>query len=205
MDIQPQARPELTFRPVTTDIWPDMQTLFSERGVQHGCWCMFWRLTRTEFSRGYGEPHRRAMEAIIASGRVPGILAYLAGQPAAWCSVAPREEFPSLDRSRTLGRVDDQPVWSITCFFVARAHRRQRLTRALVGAALDYAQSQGGRIVEAYPLIPTPTGYALPELYMGTLPLFEELGFRAIARRSARRAIVRWEAPALPSASDAHL
>jgi len=51
------------------------------------------------------------MEAIIRSGEVPGILAYLEGEPIGWCSVAPREAFPVLDRSPVLKRVDDKPVF----------------------------------------------------------------------------------------------
>lgn len=79
--------------------------------------------TRREFEKRKGEGNRRAMKAIVDSGKLPGLLAYLETQPAGWCSVAPREEFSSLDRSPLLKRLDDQPVWSIVCFYVAKGFR----------------------------------------------------------------------------------
>jgi hypothetical protein len=43
--------PELTFVPLTKERWSDFETLFGVRGACGGCWCMFWRLTRSEFER----------------------------------------------------------------------------------------------------------------------------------------------------------
>ena len=67
----------LMFKPVTTTEWPDMQRLFGPNGADGGCWCMWWRIKRSEFDRKHGEENRRAMEAIIRRGEVPGQLAYL--------------------------------------------------------------------------------------------------------------------------------
>lgn len=100
----------LVFKPVTVTEWPDMQRLFGPNGADGGCWCMWWRIKRSEFDRNHGEANRRAMEAIISSGEVPGLIAYLENEPIGWCSIAPREAFPVLDRSRVLKRIDDQPV-----------------------------------------------------------------------------------------------
>jgi GNAT superfamily N-acetyltransferase len=186
------SKDDLTIKPVTMAEWPDLQALFSEPGPQNGCWCMYWRVKRAEFHRHYGEDHRRAMEQIIASGRVPGILAYFEGQPIGWCSIAPREEFPVLDRSRTLKRVDDEPVWSIVCFFVARQYRGRGLTRALIEAAVEYARGRGARIIEAYPLVPKDASYPQFELYTGLISTFEKLGFVVVARRSERRPLMRY-------------
>jgi hypothetical protein len=49
---------ELTFRPVTINEWEDLQSLFAEPGVQDGCWCMYWRIRRSDFHRGYGESNK---------------------------------------------------------------------------------------------------------------------------------------------------
>ena len=186
------SKDDLTIKPVTTAEWPDLQALFSEPGPQNGCWCMYWRVKRADFHRHYGEEHRRAMEQIIASGRVPGILAYLEGRPVGWCSVAPREEFPVLDHSRTLKRVDDEPVWSIVCFFVGREYRGRGLTGALIEAAVGYARERGARIVEAYPLVPKGGRYPQFEMYTGVISTFERLGFVVAARRSERRPVLRY-------------
>jgi hypothetical protein len=116
MVVEELSKKELTFRPVTLDEWTDLQTLFSEAEVQNGCWCTYWRVKRSEYFRPYSEGNKKTMQRIIESGRVPGILAYLSGLPIGWCSVAPCEDFPVLDRSHTLKRIDNQAVWSIVCF-----------------------------------------------------------------------------------------
>jgi len=182
----------LTFKPVTLAEWPDLQTLFSEPGVQNGCWCMYWRVRRADFNRYFGESHRLAMQALIASGCIPGILAYLEGIPVGWCSVAPREAFSTLERSPTLKRVDNQPVWSITCFYIARAQRLRGMTSDLIEAAITYATNQGARIIEAYPLIPEETVEPRYERYTGVISTYLKLGFTIAAQRSACRPVMRF-------------
>jgi len=152
---------------------------------------MWWRIPRAEFARQAGEGNRRAMEAIIRSGEVPGLLAYHQGKPVGWVSVGPRERFPVLDRSPTLKRVDDQPVWSIVCFYLDRSVRQQGLSRRLIRAAAEYARREGARLLEAYPVDPGYQGVRADEAFTGLLPVFLEEGFQVTARRSPRRAIVR--------------
>jgi GNAT superfamily N-acetyltransferase len=185
------ASDAFSFRPVTMREWPDLQRLFGPGGADGGCWCMWWRQTRAEFQRSHGEANRRAMEKIIAGGEVPGLLAYSGMDPVGWVSVAPRDHFPVLDRSRTLRRVDDRPVWSIVCFYIARAWRGRGLTLRLIEAAVDYARSRGARIVEAYPIDPEHRAARVDEAFTGRIPTFVKAGFREAARRSAWRIVMR--------------
>jgi hypothetical protein len=111
---------KLKFFPLTPDRWSDFETLFGERGACGGCWCMLWRLKRSEFEQQKGEANRKAMQRMVKSKQVPGILAYSQKQPVAWCSMGPRQDFPALERSRILKKTDDEPVWSITCFFIEK-------------------------------------------------------------------------------------
>ena len=145
----------LEFHPVTPDRWRDLEKLFGARGACGGCWCMWWRLKRSEFDQKKGAGTRRALKKLIATGQVPGLLAYAEGEPVGWCSVAPRHDFSALERSRILKPVDDQPVWSVVCFFVARPFRRKGVTQQLLTAAIEYAREQGAKIIEGYPVEPT--------------------------------------------------
>ncbi len=181
------------FLPLTPERWDDFQTLFGESGGDGGCWCMWWRMKRADWTRDRGEPNRQAMKRIVDSGEVPGIIAYVNGKAAAWCSVAPREAFPSLNRSWTLRRIDDEPVWSIVCFYVDPVFRRTGLMPSLIRAACDYAAGQGARIVEAYPR--EPEGLSVPMAYMGVVPVFAKAGFVEVVRRSGRQPVMRWQAP----------
>jgi GNAT superfamily N-acetyltransferase len=126
----------------------------------------------------------------VKSGNVPGLLAYVDDEPAGWVAVEPRDAYPALDRSRTLARVDDAPVWSISCFFVARPHRGKGMTRALIEAAVRHARASGAAMVEAYPA-EYRGDVADAWVYTGAASTFLGLGFVEVARRSASRPIVR--------------
>src|SRR5881409_2274338 len=119
---------QLQFHALTPARWRDLEKLFGDRGACGGCWCMWWRLKRSQFERQKGQENRRALKAIVDSGETPGLLGYTRGEPIAWRAIAPRELYPVLERSRILKRVDDEPVWSIVCLFVARPFRRQGVT-----------------------------------------------------------------------------
>src|ERR1041384_986969 len=102
--------PKLTFEPLTPERWDDFKTLFGPKGACAGCWCMLWRLKRSDFDRGKGAGNRAAMRKLVKAGAEPGILAYRDGEPIGWCAVAPREDYSALERSRVLKKVDEQPV-----------------------------------------------------------------------------------------------
>lgn len=184
--------PPLDFHPVTPERWKDLETLFGERGACGGCWCMWWRLKRSEFEKHKGAGNRTALKRIIDSGEVPGLLAYAHGQPIAWCSVGPRETYPVLERSRILKRVDDQPVWSVVCFVVAKPFRRKGASVNLLKAAVEYAKEQGARIVEGYPVEPKKASMPDVFAYHGLSSAFRKAGFVEVARRSETRPIMRY-------------
>jgi GNAT superfamily N-acetyltransferase len=196
---EPRARKaaplRLDIHPLTAARWADFETLFGARGACGGCWCMWWRLARAHWNRGKGEGNKRALRRIVAAAArpaaAPGLIAYAAGEPVGWCAVAPRAMYPVLERSRTLARLDDEPVWSVTCLFVARPWRRRGVTVALLRAAADHARRCGARIVEGYPV--EPRSGAMPDAFAwtGLVSAFLRAGFAEVARRSATRPIVR--------------
>lgn len=181
---------KLKFHPVTPGRWDDMVKLFGERGACGGCWCMSWRLKKADFERQKGTANKRAMKKIVMSGNVPGILAYLDSEPIGWISVAPREQFPRLERSRNLKPVDDKQVWSVVCLFIAKPYRARGVSIALLKAAVEYVRKQGGNIVEGYPVEPNdkwPDAFA----WTGITSAFVKAGFKDVLRRSPTRPIMR--------------
>ena len=192
MPSKPALLPDLAFYPVTAERWQDLQTLFGEHGAYGNCWCMWWRLSRSDFGKQTGQEKKHSLKATVDAGEVPGILAYAGSEPIAWCSVAPREAFPSLQRSRTLKRVDDRPVWSIVCFFVAKPFRRQGMMVKMLGAVVEYASEHGAKIVEGYPV--EAQGNTLPPVsnFTGVVSAFSQAGFVEVERRSERRPIMRY-------------
>jgi GNAT superfamily N-acetyltransferase len=183
---------DLQFHPVTLESWPDLEMLFGKNGAYGGCWCMWWRASRSEFEKQGNSGNRQALKNIMDAGKVPGVLAYAANQPVGWCSVGPREAFPSLERSRTLKRVDDQPVWSVVCFYVARSYRHKGLMALLLRAAIEYAKEHGAKIIEGYPVDPKNNDLPPVSSFTGVVSVFKETGFVEVMRRSEKRPIMRY-------------
>jgi GNAT superfamily N-acetyltransferase len=153
---------------------------------------MTWRLKRAPFVAGKKSGNRRAFRKLITDGQRPGVIAYLDREPVAWCAVAPRDQYSFLARSRVLAPVDDTPVWSISCLFVAKPYRRSGVSSRLLRAAAEMAIKRGARVVEGYPqdssMEKTPDAFA----WTGLPSAFHRAGFREVARRSPSRPIVRF-------------
>lgn len=183
--------PKLEFHPLTLDRWKDLEELFGERGACGGCWCMWWRLKRSVFEKQKGNKNRAALKKIVRSGQVPGILAYAEGRPIAWCSVGPRETFPALERSRVLKRIDDKPVWSVICLFIAKPFRKRGVSAEILRAAVAFAKKSGARIVEGYPIEPKKDRWPDAFVWTGVPSAYMKAGFKEVHRGSPTRPIMR--------------
>jgi hypothetical protein len=125
---------ELTIRPLTPDLWPALEDLFGENGACNGCWCMYWRIG-SAYRRRPREDNKAAFREIVERGPPPGLLAFESDLPVGWCQLTPRDALLWLDRTWRLRRVDDLPVWSLSCLYVRKGHRRRRLGADRRGAA----------------------------------------------------------------------
>ena len=180
--------------PVTPDRWDDFVRVMGPNGAYGGCWCMWWRIwPRTKFgktAKERGPKTRRAMKRIVDSGEPPGVLAYVDGEPAAWCSIAPRDSYVGIVNWKAYVPVDDRDVWSVVCFYAAKPFRGKGLQTKILKAACEYARDRGARIVEGYPSDPDERE-APVEVFMGTAGSFRRAGFKEVARMSNGRPIMR--------------
>ena len=183
----------LTCRPLIPDRWDDLVELFGPNGTCAGCWCMFFRQSGREFRQSQGAAKRRAFRRLVDSGAPTGVIAYAGRWPVGWCSVAPRQDYVRLERSRVLARVDERPVWSVVCFYVPARHRRGGVTRRLLEGAIAYAARRGARAIEGYPVDPQGARINSQLAYHGVTAMFRHAGFREVARRSPTRPIMRLE------------
>ncbi len=184
---------KIVFHPLTYERWVDFELLFGEKGACGGCWCMWWRLKRSDFNRQKGEGNKQMIKELIKSGEVPGILAYYDNLPIGWCSVSPRENFSALDRSRILKQVDDKPVWSVVCFYIAKPYRKIGVSKVLLNYVITYCKEQGAKIIEGYPVQPKKSKIADAFVYTGLVSAFHKAGFIEVARRSETRPIMRYK------------
>lgn len=176
---------KIEFLPLTPERWSDFETLFESNRTTDGCWCMWWLIKNKEFNAAGKDGLKNGMRTIVHSGIEPGLIAYADGVAAGWVAVAPRQDYTRLKTSKTLFPVDDQPVWSIPCFFIHREYRHNHLMERLIEAAVQYAKEHGALIVEAYPLDvheKTDSG----SIFTGVASIFERNGFEEVARRNER-------------------
>ena len=177
----------LTIRPLTPDLWPALENLFGKRGACNGCWCMYPRIGHAYCKRP-AAANRKAFREIVRHGPPPGLLAFDGELPVGWCQLTPRDAVPWLDRTWRLKRVDDVPVWSLSCLYVRIGYRKQGIATALIVEAMRVAERAKAPALEAYPFdaavspSSTSTGYA---------STFTRLGFKVVARRIPARPIMR--------------
>src|SRR5437667_589760 len=76
------------------------------------CWSrratesVWWRLPRAQWVKEKGGGNKASIRKLVTERHVPGILAYVDGQPVGWCAIGPRETYPRLANSRILKPVD---------------------------------------------------------------------------------------------------
>ncbi len=177
---------ELVIEPLTPSNWPAFTELLAQGGPAGRCWCV--APMGIDYRRRAPATNRATLRKVVKNGPPPGILALRDDLAVGWCRVTPREAVPGLDRPFRTRRVDEVAVWSISCFYVRKGHRRSGITTALIAAAVDYARAAGAPALEAYPLDGTVSPSATASGYFST---FTRLGFTEVARRSPERPIVR--------------
>jgi GNAT superfamily N-acetyltransferase len=127
------------------------------------------------------------MRALCESEPGPGVLAYIDGDVAGWCSVAPKATYRALVQSRTIPHVDDETVWSVVCFVVRPGFRRRGLMHELLDGAVTHAGMMGAPAVEGYPVDPGDDRVDQISGYVGTVALFEAHDFVRVLQTSGRR------------------
>jgi len=148
---------------------------------------MYWRIG-TRYRAQKPEQNRDSFFRIVAQGPPPGLLAMEGERAIGWCQVTPRGEVPHLEKTRHLKAVDDAPVWSLSCFYIRKGHRRKGVTQALIEGAIAFARRQKAAALEAYPL---DASEASSYSFTGYASTFERLGFVEVARREKSRPILR--------------
>lgn len=184
---------QITFEPLTMANWAKFVQLFGAKGACGNCWCMYYRLKKADFNEGKADDgNKEAMQNIVKEGKPTGILGFYEGQPIAWCAFAPREHFIKLENSRVHKRIDNNPVWSIPCFFIDKKFRRQGISVELLKVVINYAKEHNIKIIEAYPTIPTKESLPDSFAWIGLYKSFERAGFEIVDNTSKNRPMVRY-------------
>ena len=175
-----QLKPKLVVRDLAPSLWPALETLFGPRGACGGCWCMYWRLEKGErWEDLKGAAGEAADEGNSSLRARRGARSHLrARSRSAGSPIGPRQDFPRLDRARTLACDDPERVWSLPCFFIKAGWRDRGVASALLRHSLRSLRRQGAKIAEGYP-VNLKSGQRLPHAFAwtGTRSLFADAGF----------------------------
>ncbi|MBE2998025.1 GNAT family N-acetyltransferase [Nocardiopsis sp. HNM0947] len=192
----------VSIEPATAERWQDLEDLFGPTGAYGHCWCTFFRrrakdhTASTNCDRSVrGVDNKAELRRLTLEGRVPGLLAYDEEGPCGWVSVAPREDYIRLSRSRSLRPADpaEPGVWSLVCFWLPPRRRRRGAGTRLLDGAIEYARAEGARVLEAYP-VDTAGGRApSAEVYTGTVEMFRRAGFSLAQHHASERTVARLE------------
>lgn len=165
-----------------TGHWADFASFMVPRKPgARGCVCVSYRDTRLDM------PDRIAyMQGECSREPGPGVLVYVDGEVAGWCSVAPKSTYRRLLDSRTIPHRDEErDPYSIVCFVVRSGFRRRGLMHDLLDGAVQHAHQRGATVVEGYPVDLAGTRADVISGYVGTVALFEAHGFTRYASTSA--------------------
>src|SRR6266436_3427251 len=183
--------PAFTTKELSMETWPDFARLFSQKNGWDHCWCMHFHRPRSLpkdqrlASRAKrAVRNRRQNQELVERGRSHGVLVYANGEPVGWCQCGLGEELPRIDNRRKyrgLAPEGTERLWRITCFVVARQYRRRGVASTALRAALQAIKSQGGGLVEAYPITRWESRAFGNESTHGTVSMFAKQGFKTVA------------------------
>lgn len=187
--------PTITTALASPETWDDIQHALSGGGDGRSCQCVWTVLTNKEWQATDLDQRISLFQHEVASDRPPGIIAYVDGDAAGWLRIGPRLAQRRLTRTRniiatTREPLDDEGVWSASCFVVRKEYRGQGLNASLLDAAIEYARASGARVIEGYPIDTTKTNVRVNDLYHGALSTFLTAGFTKIEGPKPERPLV---------------
>lgn len=165
-------------RALTADLLPDFLgyfegEAFADNPKWKSCYCQFLYVdhSKVKWMERTTEENRIAACNRICAATMQGYLAYRNGRVVGWCNAAPRT---MIDSFADEPDPDASHLGQITCFVVAREHRRTGVAKELLSAACAGLKSQGLTIAEA---MPKPEVIGDAENHYGPLSLYTSAGF----------------------------
>lgn len=185
----------ITIQPFERSMLEDFRALLRRTRATDGCWCMWHIIPVKDYHAGRGVQNEQLFNDLVEKSDAPmGLLAYVNGEVSGWVATGPRSRYARAVKTPTLqGRdpAEDAYVWLVSCFFVAREHRRQGLAGQLLDAAVGLAITFGAKAIEGFPT--RGRRMAGGDIQVGTEHLFARRGFEIARNPSSNRVIMRLE------------
>src|SRR5436190_18986974 len=185
-----QSKTRFLVRELGGETRPDFARIVEKHnGVWGGCWCTAFHLKRSEEKEWAGK-HRALKEKLVRADTSHAALVYDGPDVVGWCQFGPPVELPG--RMSGYSKLDlAPPDWRITCFFVDRDRRRERVSKVALQGALRMIASEGGGTVDGYPIDTRGKPYSSSFMWGGTHSMFTEFGFHPLGALGASKWIMR--------------
>lgn len=164
---------------LTSDTWSDFVLLMQTDKQCSDCWCLNHR-------EPAGCPTSVAaqekMQQLTTEDKVGGMLAYHDQECIGWIAIDPMTELVGHD-CQPSGKPNE---WSIHCLFIKDGFRGQGISRQLISAAIEFAKSNGAKLISAFP-IPEENRSRFPvneAEFSGRLSTYSKFGFRPAGEAS---------------------
>jgi GNAT superfamily N-acetyltransferase len=143
-------------------------------------------------SRRNPDANREDKLTRVRHGEAHASLVYDGPDCVGWCQFGSATELPRIKHRRAYeAAADPVPDWRITCFFVARTHRKAGVAATALAGALREIGRLGGGTVESYPEDVEGRTVSGTFLYNATVQLFEQHGFARTRRLGKNHWLVR--------------
>lgn len=165
----------MTIQQLSSANWTDFVSLMQTDAQCLECWCLNHR---EPAGCATGEAAQEKTKMLTAEKRVGGLLAYQDQACVGWIAIDPMTELVGHDCQST-GK--DQE-WSIHCLFVKDGFRGQGISKLLITAAIEFARSNGAKLVSAFP-IPEENRSRFPineAEFSGRFTTYSKLGFKPV-------------------------
>jgi GNAT superfamily N-acetyltransferase len=165
---------------------PELARLFERTGSN--CFCSYWHFggDKNDWqARLAFEPDANRRELLArAEQPLAGVVAKRGdGSVAGWMKLEPAANLLKVYAQRPYRVLPGltparEGVWTVGCFLVDAACRRQGVARALLKRGIELARAAGAHTLEAFPR--RAEGVRDDELWTGPLALFENEGFEVV-------------------------
>lgn len=147
---------KLSYKKLTVECWSDFVKLFGKySGVRGGCWCAYYLGRPKDFVFSEKDLHRDIHHEHVKKFGSTGILVYDEETPIGYCQVAKYDVIERFNYSKQYQELTNsseyERCWRISCFFVDKEYRKQKLSTFMFDSAIDYIAHHGGGMLEVFP------------------------------------------------------
>lgn len=174
-----KAGKKVSIQQLSSENWKDFVTLMQTDAQCSECWCLNHR---EPAGCATGTAAQEKMKQLTAQNKVGGLLAYTNNECVGWIAIDPMSELVGHDCQSSAKPAE----WSIHCLFVKDGFRGQGLSAVLIRAAIQFARSNGAKVISAFP-IPHENRNRFPANeaeFSGRFSTYSKLGFKTIGTGS---------------------